>query len=112
CENVAGRLAREIQRSLRFFASQYAEGSYLGMVGSATISGGGALLKGLDACLEQQGVEISGIVNPFAGYSFDAERGLQHIGDAAPQFETAMGLAIADYWSDRPAQGMEMGFAA
>jgi type IV pilus assembly protein PilM len=99
CENVVGRLAREIQRSLRFFASQYAEGSYLGMIGSATMGGGGALLKGLDACLQQQGVEITGVVNPFAGFSIESERGLQQIGDTAPQFETALGLAVADYRS-------------
>jgi len=111
CENVAGRLAREIQRSLRFFTSQYAEGSYLGMIGSATIGGGGALLKGLDVCLEQQGLEITGVVNPFAGFSVDAAAGLQHIGDAAPQFATAMGLAIGDYWSCQPAQA-EIEFAA
>jgi len=111
CENVAGRLAREMQRSLRFFTSQYAEGSYLGMIGSATMGGGGALLKGLDLCLEQQGIEITGIVNPFAGFSVDAEAGLQQIGDTAPQFATAMGLAIGDYWASAPAQ-MEIEFAA
>ena len=111
CENVAGRLAREMQRSLRFFTSQYAEGSYLGMIGSATLGGGGALLKGLGSCLEQQGIEITGIVNPFAGFSVDAEAGVQQIGDAAPQFATAMGLAIGDYQAGDAAQ-TQIEFAA
>lgn len=100
CENVAARLAREIQRSLRFFRSQFAEGSYLGMIGDATLSGGGALLKGLDACLQEQGVEVTSIVNPFAGLSVDAEgSGVQHIGDSAAQYAAAVGLAIGDYWA-------------
>ncbi|MCX8052703.1 MAG: type IV pilus assembly protein PilM [Armatimonadetes bacterium] len=110
CDSVVARLAREIRRSLRFFTSQYAEGSYLGMIGSTTIGGGGALLRGLDTCLEQQGIEINGTVNPFAGFSVDAEGGLQ-IGDTASQFETAMGLAIADYAQNASVQ-MEMDFAA
>jgi type IV pilus assembly protein PilM len=99
CDNVVARLAREITRSLRFFTSQYAEGSYLGMIGSATLGGGGSLMRGLDACLEEQGIEITASVNPFAGYSVDAEAGLYQIGDAAPQFATAMGLAIGDHSS-------------
>jgi type IV pilus assembly protein PilM len=97
CENVVGRLAREIQRSLRFFTSQYAEGSYLGMIGSTVLAGGGALLPGLDKALEHQGVEISKIANPFAGFSVEARPGLQSIGEVAAQFITAMGLAIGDY---------------
>jgi type IV pilus assembly protein PilM len=100
CENVVARLAREIQRSLRFFRSQFAEGSYLGMIGDTTMSGGGALLKGLDTCLQEQGVEVGAVINPFAGLSVDAEgSGVQHVGDSAAQYATAVGLAIADYWT-------------
>ncbi len=97
CDNVVGRLAREIQRSLRFFSSQYAEGSYLGIVGSTVLAGGGALLPGLDKALADRGVEINFIANPFAGFSVDVRPGLQSIGDFAAQFVTAMGLAIGDY---------------
>ncbi|MCE5315388.1 MAG: type IV pilus assembly protein PilM [Armatimonadota bacterium] len=99
CEQVVGRLAREIQRSLKFFKSQYAEGSYLGMIGGTTASGGGALLKGLDSCLQDHGIEINGIVNPFAGFSVAAESGgVQDVGDNAAAYTTAVGLATADYW--------------
>ncbi|MGQ9454331.1 MAG: type IV pilus assembly protein PilM [Armatimonadota bacterium] len=97
CENVVGRLAREIQRSLRFFSSQYSEGSYLGMVGSIVLAGGGALLKGLDISLERRGIEIKSIANPFAGFSVEARSGLQNVGDSAAQFAEAMGLAMGDY---------------
>ena len=100
CDNVVGRLAREIQRSLRFFRSQFAEGSYLGMIGDSTISGGGVLLKGIDTCLQEQGVEIMGVVNPFAGLSIDAEgSGVQHVSDNTAQYAAAVGLAIGDYWT-------------
>jgi type IV pilus assembly protein PilM len=100
CENVVARLAREIQRSLRFFRSQFAEGSYLGMIGDTTMSGGGALLKGLDACLHEHDVEVTAVVNPFAGLSVDSEcSGVQHVGDSAAQYAAAVGLAIADYWT-------------
>ncbi|MHB9036224.1 MAG: type IV pilus assembly protein PilM [Armatimonadota bacterium] len=99
CEQVVGRLAREIQRSLRFFKSQYAEGSYLGMIGGTTTSGGGALLKGLDSCLQEHGIEINGIINPFAGFSVAAESGgVQDVGDSAASYTTAVGLATSDYW--------------
>ena len=100
CENVVGRLSREIQRSLRFFTSQFAEGSYLGMIGGATMSGGGALLKGLDTCLQEQGIDISGTVNPFTALSVDAEGGgIQHVSESAAQYTTAVGLAIGDRWA-------------
>ena len=98
CEHAVGRLAREALRSLRFFRSQFAEGSYLGMVGAATLSGGGALLKGLEVCLQEQGIEATGVVNPFAGISVEAEGvGVQHVGDSAPAYTTAVGLAIGEY---------------
>ncbi len=100
CENVVGRLAREIQRSLRFFSSQFAEGSYLGMVGSATVSGGGALLKGLDVCLEKHDVDIAGFINPFAGFSVEATNGIERVWESAPAYTTAMGLALGDYCSE------------
>ena len=100
CEPAVGRLAREALRSLRFFRSQFAEGSYLGMIGAATLSGGGALLKGLEVCLREQGIEVTGVVNPFAGISVEAEgAGVQHVGDSAPAYTTAVGLAIGDYAS-------------
>lgn len=103
CEQLAGRLAREIQRSLRFFSSQYAEGSYLGMIGATTISGGGALLKGLGTCLQERGIEINGAVNPFAGFSVADEGGsVRNIGDSAALYTTAMGLATADYSEKKP----------
>ncbi len=101
CESAMGRLAREMHRSLKFFRSQFAEGSYLGMTGVATLSGGGALLRGIDACLEDQGIEVSSIINPFAGFSVASEgKGISHVVDSAAQYTTALGLALADYWSD------------
>ena len=100
CESAAGRLARETLRSLRFFRSQFAEGSYLGMTGAATLSGGGGLLKGIDACLQEQGIDITSVINPFAGLSVAAEgSGIQHVGDNAAAYTTAVGLALGDYWS-------------
>jgi type IV pilus assembly protein PilM len=103
CEQVIGRLSREIQRSLRFFSSQYAEGSYLGMIGATTMSGGGALLKGLGPSLQERGIEINSIVNPFAGFSVaDEGGGVRNIGDSATLYTTAMGLATADYWDKMP----------
>jgi Tfp pilus assembly PilM family ATPase len=105
CESVVGRLAREMLRSLRFFTSQFAEGSYLGMIGSTSISGGGALLKGLDACLQVQGIDVTGIVNPFTGLSVDVEGiGLQSVSECAAQYTTAVGLAVGDYWSGETAE--------
>ncbi|MEN6355967.1 MAG: type IV pilus assembly protein PilM [Armatimonadota bacterium] len=114
CEQVVGRLAREIQRSLRFFTSQYAEGSYLGMIGATTMSGGGALLKGLGPCLLEQGIEINGIVNPFTGFSVaDEGGGVSNIGESATLYTTAMGLTTADYWEKRPLEAnVEMKAAA
>jgi Tfp pilus assembly PilM family ATPase len=107
CENVVGRLAREVQRSLRFFRSQFAEGSYLGMIGDLSINGGGALLKGLDACLQEQGVEVNSVTNPFAGLSVDAEgSGLQCVSVSAAQYAVAVGLAIADYWTGAEAEAI------
>lgn len=101
CETALGRLAREMHRSLKFFRSQFAEGSYLGMTGSATLSGGGALLRGVDACLEEQGIEVTSIINPFGGFSVAAEgKGISDVVDTAAQYTTAVGLALADYWSD------------
>jgi type IV pilus assembly protein PilM len=101
CDSAVGRLAREMHRSLKFFRSQFAEGSYLGMTGVATLSGGGALLRGIDACLENQGIEVASIINPFAGFSVAAEgKGISHVVDSAAQYTTALGLALADYWSD------------
>jgi len=101
CESAVGRLAREMHRSLKFFRSQFAEGSYLGMTGVATLSGGGALLRGIDACLESQGIEVAGIINPFAGFSVASEgKGISHVVDSAAQYTTALGLALADYTSD------------
>lgn len=104
CEGAVGRLAREITRSLRFFTSQFAEGSYLGMIGALTWSGGGSLLRGLDECLGQQGIEITDNINPFAGLSVDASgSGIQHIEGSAAIYTTAVGLALGDYWS-RPVE--------
>lgn len=98
------KLSREIARSLRFFSSQFTEGSYLGMTGTTSLSGGLSLLKGIDACLRYHGVEITGAVNPFAGYSVDAEEGgVEQIGAQSTIYTTAMGLAIWDYW-DRAAR--------
>lgn len=101
CDSAVGRLAREMHRSLKFFRSQFAEGSYLGMTSAATLSGGGALLRGIDASLESQGLEVSGIINPFAGLSVAAEgKGISDVVDSAAQYTTAVGLALADYWSE------------
>lgn len=100
CESAVGRLSREIHRSLKFFRSQFAEGSYLGMIGAVTLSGGGALLRGIDACLREQSIEATGVINPFAGFSVASKgRGVQHVVDSAPQYTTAVGLALGDYWS-------------
>jgi type IV pilus assembly protein PilM len=112
CEAVLGRLTREIQRSLRFFSSQFAEGSYLGMIGATTLSGGTSLMKGLDTCLEEQGVDIAGVINPFAGLSVDAEAGVQRIGETAAQYSIAMGLALGDYWSSEMGPAAETELAA
>ena len=101
CDGAVGRLAREMHRSLKFFRSQFAEGSYLGMTGSATLSGGGSLLRGIDTSLEEQGLEVTGVINPFAGFSVAAEgKGISDVVDSAAQYTTAVGLALADYWSD------------
>lgn len=109
CDALVGRLAREINRSLNFFTSQFAEGSYLGMIGAITMSGGGALLRGLDESLSLQGVDIAGIVNPFAGFSVASESsGMQTVGDNAAAYTTAVGLATGDYVSDSPAVYMSV----
>lgn len=100
CDSAAGRLARETLRSLRFFRSQFAEGSYLGMVGAATLSGGGALLRGIDASIQEQGIEVTSTINPFAGFSVAAESGIQDIGASSPAYTTAVGLALGDYWTE------------
>ncbi|MCE5199387.1 MAG: type IV pilus assembly protein PilM [Armatimonadota bacterium] len=101
CDNVVGRLAREIQRSLKFFSSQFAEGSYLGMIGAVTASGGAALMKGIDTCLQEQGIELARIVNPFTGFSVAAEAGgMQHISGSAAAYTTSMGLAATNYWEE------------
>jgi type IV pilus assembly protein PilM len=98
------KLSREIARSLRFFSSQFTEGSYLGMTGTTTLSGGLALLKGIDECLRLQGVEVTGAINPFAGYSVEAEGGgVNQIGAQSTVYTTAMGLAVWDHW-DRVAR--------
>jgi|GEM_PF-1050432 type IV pilus assembly protein PilM len=103
CEGAVGRLAREVQRSLRFFRSQFAEGSYLGMIGATTLSGGAALLKGMDICLQEMGTDVAGVINPFAGFSVDAgSSGIQYAADKTAAFTTALGLAIGDYWSNWP----------
>lgn len=101
CEAIIGRLAREMHRSLKFFRSQYADGSYLGMTSAATLSGGGALLRGIDVCLEEQGLEVSAVVNPFTGLSVAADgKGISGVVDSAAQYTTAVGLALADYWEN------------
>lgn len=101
CENVVGRLSREILRSLRFFSSQFAEGSYLGMIGAATLSGGGALLKGIDTSIQAQGIEVNNIINPFAGFQVEAEgSGMHNLGNSAAQYTTSVGLAMGDYWGN------------
>lgn len=97
CRGVVERLAREIARSLRFFTSQFAEGSYLGMTGNTTLSGGGALLNGMVACLRRNGVEVSGVVNPFSGFSVEANGlGVEQEGERSSTYTTAMGLAAWD----------------
>ena len=99
CGNLLSRLAREMLRSLRFFSSQFAEGSYLGMIGTATLSGGGALLRGIDAALHQRGIEVQSVINPFAGFPVDADGcGIRRVGDSAAAYTAAVGLAIGDYW--------------
>lgn len=101
CDTAVGRLAREMHRSLKFFRSQFAEGSYLGMTGAATLSGGGALLRGVDACLEEQGLEVASVINPFGGFSVAAEgKGISDVVDSAAQYTTAVGLALGDHWSE------------
>jgi len=59
---------------LKFFRSQFAEGSYLGMIGAATLSGGGALLRGVDASIQEQGIEVRSTINPFTGFSVAAKQ--------------------------------------
>ena len=97
--SIIERLGREIARSLRFFSSQFAEGSYLGMTGTTTLSGGSSLLKGIDTCLKRHGVDVTGIVNPFAGFTAEAEgSSVEQVGGHSTTYTTAMGLAIWDYW--------------
>lgn len=111
-DNIVSRLAREITRSLRFFSSQYAEGSYLGMIGTISLSGGGALLRGMDSCLRQYGVEVSKLTNPFAGLSVDADGvDIQQVGDRSPAYTTAVGLATGDYSAQSRATN-DVGLAA
>lgn len=107
CDNAAGRLARETLRSLKYFRSQFAEGSYLGMIGSASLSGGGALLRGVDASIQEQGIEVTSTINPFAGFSVAAESGIQELGASSPAYTTAVGLALADYWSGDEAEEVD-----
>ena len=105
CDGPVGRLARETIRSLRFFSSQFAEGSYLGMIGAVALSGAGALLKGIDTCIREHGVDITGVANPFAGLAVASEGlGVDHVGDKAALYTTAVGLALGDY-SQVGAQG-------
>ena len=107
CDTAAGRLARETLRSLKFFRSQFAEGSYLGMIGAATLSGGGALLRGVDASIQEQGIEVTSTINPFTGFSVAAESGIQDIGASSAAYTTAVGLALGDYWSEDEAEEIE-----
>lgn len=107
CDNAAGRLARETLRSLKFFRSQFAEGSYLGMIGAATLSGGGALLRGVDASIQEQGIEVRSTINPFTGFSVAAESGIQDLGASSPAYTTAVGLALGDYWSQEESEAIE-----
>lgn len=107
CESAAGRLARETLRSLKFFRSQFAEGSYLGMIGAASLSGGGALLRGVDASIQEQGIEVTSTINPFTGFSVAAESGIQDIGASSPAYTTAVGLALGDYWTEEEADEIE-----
>lgn len=107
CDSAAGRLARETLRSIRFFRSQFAEGSYLGMIGAATLSGGGSLLRGVDASIQEQGIEVTSTINPFTGFSVAAESGIQEIGASSPAYTTAVGLALGDYWTQDVAEEVE-----
>ena len=98
CSDLVDRLAREVNRSLRFFSSQFAEGSFLGMIGSITLSGGGSLLRGLDTCLRRKGIEATSVSNPFSGFAVDAGgSGVEHVAGQYASFTTAVGLAISDH---------------
>lgn len=97
CRGMVERLIRETARSLKFFSSQFAEGSYLGTTGTTSLSGGGALLNGIDTCLRHNGIEVSGIRNPFSGFSVEsAGSGIEQSVGRAPMYTTAMGLAVWD----------------
>ncbi len=97
CRAMVERLIRETARSLKFFSSQFAEGSYLGTTGTTSLSGGGALLRGIDTCLRHNGIEVSGIRNPFSGFSVEsAGSGIEQSVGRAPMYTTAMGLAVWD----------------
>lgn len=97
CRGMIERLIRETARSLKFFSSQFAEGSYLGTTGTTSLSGGGALLNGIDACLRHNGIEVSGIRNPFSGFSVEsAGCGIEQSVGRAAMYTTAMGLAVWD----------------
>jgi len=98
CVSTLNHLSREIKRSLKFFSSQFAEGSYLGLIGTVTLSGGGALLRGVEGCLQKQGVDAKRIINPFLGFAVDSgATGIEQVGDETAAYTTAMGLAIGDY---------------
>ena len=103
CANLLNHLSREIHRSLKYFSSQFAECSYLGMIGTMTLSGGGALLKGLDHYLQQYGTEVTGVTNPFAGLPVDADGGgVEQVIGSAAAYTTAVGLALGGYWDHIP----------
>lgn len=102
CEDILSRLSREILRSLSFFSSHYAEGSYLGMIGDITMSGGGSLLKGIDKALQNCGVNIQPAIDPFSGFSVEARKASNlSLAGLSPAFSTAMGLAVSDYWTQQ-----------
>lgn len=107
CDSAAGRLARETLRSLKYFRSQFAEGSYLGMIGGASLSGGGSLLRGVDASIQEQGIEVTSTINPFTGFSVAAESGIQDIGASSAAYTTAVGLALGDYWTEEEVEDLE-----
>lgn len=103
CEAVIDRLVREIGRSLRHFQAQFPEGSYLGMIGGVSLSGGGVLLRGFDKHLSEQLKDTLTVLNPFAGLSVVGTTfGVDRVQEAAAAFSLAMGLAFGRYELERP----------
>ncbi len=82
--------ALELQRSFDYYQAKYREGS----VSELVISGGGALIQGLDAYFSDTlGMEVT-IDNPFKKLYFANKADEEEYSRIAPKFAVAVGLAL------------------